>query len=943
MPRFVDCLTNTYNAALLALALSVCVASCVSAIAMLSRRDELGESRLPWIGAASVCFGCGIWVTHFVAIMANIGTMPVTYNVPVMAVSAMIAVAGSGLAFMIAHQTPAGALAGGPILGVTIAGMHFVGVDSMHMPASISYDPKLVTFALALGCALATAALAVWRRRQGRIGWRSRAAVASLLTLAVCGVHFSAMAAAEISLTTVQTLPAFGMADSHLDASVAAVTSFVLMLGVFAALIKRRSDAESARVRQLGAATMEGILIHRNGIVLAANGVFCRLAGVREDAVTGMRADDFVGGASREAADCFRTGRPFGPSRVTIRGADGTTTETEVLARLIQWVDGPATVVSVRDLTERLQADERLRQLNLQFDAALNSMAQGMIVWGPDQRVQLLNDRFFTVTGVPRGCVAPDMTIAEVATSLSNNGMFPEFDVATLADRISRDVLGRQSMQHEIVPRDNLLLAVASEPMANGGAVITFEDITAKRRSEEELAFLARHDALTGLANRILLHERVDKVIDRLDETERYAVLYVDLDRFKFVNDTLGHSAGDELLRQVAARLRKCVRTLDIVARLGGDEFAIAMVIPSEDTATPERTATRIIESVSAPYEVLGHTVSVGTCVGIALSEGGISAAEVLKRADVALSAAKQDRGTFAFYASGMDETLRNRRGLEADLRLAVQRGEFELHYQPLYNLAEERVTSFEALVRWTSPTRGRVMPSDFIPIAEETGLIIPIGEWVLRTACAEATKWPDHVRVAVNVSPVQFKDKHLTDIIASALAKSGLAPTRLEVEITETVLLHDSEGVMDVLDALHALGARISMDDFGTGYSSLSYLRRFPFDKIKIDRSFVNYLAVSADASSQSVRDGAEPRQQKSAGLIVRAIAGLGANLGISTTAEGVETVDQLLQLRREGCTEIQGYFISPPRPASELAALMRRINASVPLLMADNRKQAA
>jgi EAL domain-containing protein (putative c-di-GMP-specific phosphodiesterase class I) len=333
---------------------------------------------------------------------------------------------------------------------------------------------------------------------------------------------------------------------------------------------------------------------------------------------------------------------------------------------------------------------------------------------------------------------------------------------------------------------------------------------------------------------------------------------------------------------------------------------------------------------------VQGHNIVIGTSIGIALSDPGLSSADMLKRADVALYRAKEERGTFAFFEPGMDKHLQARLGMEADLRMALQRGEFELNYQPLYNLAQDRVTGLEALIRWNSPTRGRVAPTEFIPLAEQSGLIIPIGEWVLRTACAEAAAWPDHVRVAVNLSVIQTRNRHLVGLVRDALECAGLPAHRLELEITESVLLQDTEAVMTMLRTLHDMGVRVSMDDFGTGYSSLSYLRRFPFDKIKIDRSFISDLRGGAGASEASGDATAATfaAAASNAAMIVRAIVGLGENLGISTTAEGVETAQQFAQARQNGCAEVQGYFISPPRPADEVMDLLRRLDATLPAI---------
>jgi diguanylate cyclase (GGDEF)-like protein len=579
----------------------------------------------------------------------------------------------------------------------------------------------------------------------------------------------------------------------------------------------------------------------------------------------------------------------------------------------------------------RHQADVALRRTNLLFDAALNSMLQGMVVWGSDDRVQLINGRFFAISGMPQGSLGPGMTVREMTDAAVRHGLYPDEDPGEVCLKLTALLTRRRSMQIEMMMRPSLLVRVACEPMANGGAVVTFEDVTEKRRNEEQIVFMARHDALTSLPNRTLFQDHLEAAAAGLDEGVQFAVLCLDLDHFKEVNDTLGHAAGDELLRLVAGRLRHSVRDQDVVARLGGDEFAIIMENAIGSAAAPTALATRIVESIGVPYDVQGHSLVVGASIGVALSEPGVPSADLLKRADVALYRAKEERGTYAFFEPGMNEQLQVRRELEADLRLAVQREEFELYYQPLYNLEENRVTALEALLRWNSPTRGRVSPADFIPLAERSGLIIPIGEWVLRAACAEAVTWPDHVRVAVNLSPVQFRNKRLVTMVREILAETGLPARRLELEITETVLLQDTEAVMTTLYSLHDLGLGVSMDDFGTGYSSLSYLHRFPFDKIKIDRSFVSDLRV-ASLDATGAAGEALSSAAKSAAMIVRAITGLGRNLGITTTAEGVETAEQLAQIRREGCTEVQGYYISPPRPAAEVAALLQRLDTNLP-----------
>ncbi|MDR7231443.1 diguanylate cyclase (GGDEF)-like protein [Caulobacter sp. BE264] len=429
------------------------------------------------------------------------------------------------------------------------------------------------------------------------------------------------------------------------------------------------------------------------------------------------------------------------------------------------------------------------------------------------------------------------------------------------------------------------------------------------RRGVAQIARLAHFDPLTDLPNRVLFQKSLSEALARRSRKgDALAVHFVDLDRFKTVNDTLGHPLGDALLKIAAERLRGCVREGDTVARLGGDEFAVVQT-GLDDGNGATRLAARIVEAMAAPFDLQGHHVVIGASVGVSLAPtDGDDADELLKKADMALYRAKADgRGAYHFFERAMDEQLQARRALELDLRRALQAGEFELVYQPLYHLGAERVTGCEALLRWYHPERGTVSPADFIPLAEEIGLIVQLGEWVLRRACAEAANWPEHVRLAVNLSPAQFRDRGLVRTVVSALAASGLSANRLELEITESVLLQDNAANMTMLHDLKALGVRISMDDFGTGYSSLSYLRSFPFDKIKIDQTFVRDILHDSDAMA-----------------IIKAVLDLGASMGVTTTAEGVETLEQLNALRGQGCAEIQGYFISRPAPASEIARML-------------------
>ena len=438
------------------------------------------------------------------------------------------------------------------------------------------------------------------------------------------------------------------------------------------------------------------------------------------------------------------------------------------------------------------------------------------------------------------------------------------------------------------------------------GSVVTLRDITARRAADEQLRHLALHDALTGLPNRTLLRDRLDQAVARAVRTRsHFAVMACDLDRFKAVNDSYGHPIGDALLRTVAARMKSVLRSYDTVARLGGDEFAIVLAYLDEPCSAT-CTAERLIEAVSEPIDIDGQRIEIGVSIGITVgTERDGCADELFKRADIALYEAKAaGRNTHRTFCPTAGSRIATRGQLGLDMKDSIRRGEFHLVYQPVIDARSGTVVSFEALMRWQHPTRGSISPADFIPLAEETGLIVPLGVWALHEACREALNWPSPIRVAVNVSGVQLRQPGLEASVLAALAASGLPAGRLKLEVTESVLLDDADGMVAHLHRLRALGVLVALDDFGTGYSSLSYLRRFPFDKIKIDRSFI--------------RDIADP----DAAAIIRAVVGIGERLNMGIVAEGVETAEQLELVRREGCTQVQGFYFSRPLPADEARA---------------------
>jgi diguanylate cyclase (GGDEF)-like protein len=552
----------------------------------------------------------------------------------------------------------------------------------------------------------------------------------------------------------------------------------------------------------------------------------------------------------------------------------------------------------------------------------LNNMSQGVLMFAADTRLVFCNRRYLEMYGLSPRLAKSGITLRELLQQRTAAGTFsanPEEYVVDLLDKVARGRTTNTTMQ--LV--DGRVISIVNKPMVDGGWLATHEDITERQRAAEQIAHMARHDALTDLPNRVLLRERLEHELKRVKRGECLAVLYLDLDHFKSVNDTLGHPIGDELLKVVADRLRHCTREPDTIARLGGDEFAIIMTAMRQPTDAAVLSQ-RLRESITRPFELDGHQVVVDVSIGISVAPlDAIEPDQLLKGADMALYGAKADgRGTYRFFESEMDTRMKQRRQLEMDMRQALINGEFELHYQPLVNLQNGEITGFEALARWRHPVRGMISPGEFIPVAEETGLIIQLGDWVLRRACEETADWPENFKIAVNLSPAQLKSRNLVQVIVDALAASGMSATRLQLEITESVLMQNTFATLAALHQLRELGVQIAMDDFGTGYSSLSYLRSFPFDKIKIDRSFINDLS-----------NGSEPL------AIVRAIATLANSLSMVSTAEGVETTQQLEKLQAVGCTEMQGFLFSHARPAAEISNLFLSEGETLPPLAAQGQ----
>jgi diguanylate cyclase (GGDEF)-like protein len=790
MYQVLNCLSTEHDWRLVALAGAVCFLASAVAISLFDRaRASRGRARMLWIALDAAVSGCGIWATHFIAMLAYDPGSGAGYSIRVTVLSLIFAVliTGIGLSIALADARRVFAAIGGAVVGIGVGAMHYTGMMALELPARIIWSLDIVTASVVFGSLFGALALVVASSRDGF----GRAVVAALLlTVAIVSHHFTAMGA--VTLVPDPTLVSEGIAISPATLSFLVAGSAVVILFISLSVAAMDRRAKSA-----------------------------------------------------------------------------------------------------------------LREQKVLLDTALENMSQGLCMFDAEGRILLFNERTVSLmgSGIVRFKGRPLLDLLRYMKADGNWDGDPEDLFAKLlAEAREGKTLTRTFDWKERSIR------MVDQPMSGGGWVTTFEDITEWQRAQEQISHMARHDALTNLPNRTLFREELDRALKRIKRNDQLAALCLDLDHFKKINDSLGHPIGDALLNEVATRLRTCLGPGDTVARLGGDEFAIVQFCDGCEPTAVSALASRIVEVVSAPYEIQGHQLVIGVSVGISLApDDGDNPDELLKNADLALYRAKADgRGTYRFFEAGMDARAQARRLLELDLRLALQRNEFEVHYQPIRDLATGEIVVCEALVRWRHPERGLVAPINFIPLAEETGLILPLGDWVLRQACRDAAKWSTAC-VAVNLSPVQFRDRDLVATVKDALAQSGLPADRLELEITESVLLQNSEGTRAMLHALRRLGVRISLDDFGTGYSSLSYLRSFPFDKIKIDRSFVNELATRKDSLA-----------------IIRAVTGLGKSLGITTTAEGVETDEQLDMLCREGCTQAQGYLISKPRPIAEVEGLL-------------------
>ena len=780
--KFLTCLTTQHDLRLVLVAGLVCVAGCFTTFRLYSRmRGARGVVRAAWLLLTGLVAGSSVWATHFIAMVAYTPGLKTGYSPTGTLLSLMIAALfmASGFAVASAQRSTTNDFAGGVLLGLGVAAMHYTGMSAFVTQGHLVWEHATVGLSAILGVSGATAALVVAGTARTM---KSQALGGGLLCLGIVALHFTGMSAITIVPDVSVAVPDQLLSGGMLTLAVVSITGMIILGGLGAVAIESQTSRSALeRIRRLANAAYEGLVVVQSGKINDANAAFCELAGAPLSELVG---------------------RPL-------------------------------------------------------FGAMLT-----------------FDDKASTYEGVRReGKLQP--------------------------------VVGGREIPVEVFQR---LMDDGARAETSGLTVLAVRDLRERRAAEEKIRYLAEHDGLTGLPNRNSLQARLAAAVERVEASgESLSVICIDLDHFKEANDQHGHLAGDAILVETARRLQSAVQAPSFAARLGGDEFIVVQVAGGDQPTAAAELSGRLLDLLSVPVPYEGQELALGSSLGVSLfPDDGRTAEALMANADMALYRAKESgRGVYRFFKREMDDTIRERRSLARDLRQGIADEELVVHYQPLARATDGEVCGFEALVRWKHPTRGMIPPLEFIPVAEENGLIGALGDWVLRRACADAASWEKPLRIAVNLSPIQLHNPALPSLVHEVLITTGLSPSRLELEITESALFKDYQRALDNLRRLKALGVRIAMDDFGTGFSSLSTLQSFPFDKIKIDKSFVENI-----------------HRHDRATVIVRAVLGLGRSLEIPVVAEGVETQEQIVFLRGENCTELQGYAIGRPTPIDALDA---------------------
>ena len=922
MFRVLNGLSFEHDWRLVILAGVVCFLASLTAISLFHRAGALkGRARLTWLLIAGLATGCGMWATHFIAMLAFKPGFAVSYDLFLTVLSLLVAIAASALGFAWAVYGMGRwrAAVGGAVIGLGAAAMHFIGMNGLQMAGYIVWSADLVVAAIVLGAAFGAAALTLAARGDDIADFIGGSL---LLAAAIVTLHFTAMSAANVVRdSTYRIVGANSLSPEWMAVAIAAVTGSVLAMCFAGAVADRHTRrAINEQNRRLDSALNnmnQGLCMFDadNSLVVwnqryvdmyridpARNWLGCTIRDLLDARIA---AGTFPLDPARydgELRAALKQGQSF---TLNIELPDG-----RIIAVVNQPSPGGGWVATHEDITERKRAERDLEHTRAFLDTVIEGVPSPIIVKSiPDLRYIYVNRAAEACMGIKRDDIL----------GKTSQEIMPEASARSIAveDRKLIENGGTAFVDEHalLTPGNGTRIVSATRHVVRGPdgnpqyQITLVRDLTDRRRDEQRIAHLAHHDVLTELPNRAAFNECIGATIDLAAvASDSFAVLSIDIDRFKAVNDVFGHYVGDALLREAAQRMAAACEGA-FLARTGGDEFVV--ISPAgPQPATAAALAARLHAALEYDIEIDHHALKVGLTIGVALyPQDGTDAATLVANANAALYRAKAEaRGAVRFFDKSMDKQLRDQRALEQDLTSAIARNELTLHYQPQARISGA-ITGFEALARWQHPRHGMVPPATFIPLAEESGSIVALGEWVLRAACREAASWPKPLSVAINLSPVQFRDTDLPKLVHEVLLETGLAPERLELEITEGVLIGDFTRAVGILRRLKALGVRIAMDDFGTGYSSLSYLQSFPFDKIKIDQAFIANVTDSRQSAT-----------------IVRAVIALGRGLALPVMAEGVETEEQLKFLADEHCDEVQGYYIGRPKPIADYAEMVGR-----------------
>ena len=924
MVRVVNCIVVEHDLRLVLLAAILCFLSCHVAVTLAQRAQAVNRlGRYLWLGAAGASSGFGIWSTHFIAMLAYHPGYLAGYDIRVtmLSLAVAIAVTTAGLLLAVVSRARSAVAAGGALLGFGIAFMHYLGMSGMILPGSIDWDLAYIAASIIIGATLGAASLVFCVLPGRRVSDKLLSTL--LMMLGVVAMHFTGMAAVTIVPGPMPAVDHSVLSPALMVPLIAVIAFSLLFAGLTAAVFARQAEnAVNESTRQF-AMLVQGVtdyaiyMLGTDGRVANWNAGAERSKGYKACEIVGRHFSRFYSEEDRKAGipeRALETARREG--KYEFEGwryrKDGSRFWAHVVIDTIHDGDGVLAGYAeiTKDVTREKEAADHIAQVTTNLDIALENMSQGLCLFDKDERLLLANRRYSEIFAFPEGFVRPGLSFSEIIEGgLACIHADPQVWRPKAREIYSRHrSIIRQSGGGAIIEKlsSGISVQMKYRTLPDGAWVATYEDISERLRSEEQISFMARHDSLTGLPNRASFNIHLE---DELESARRsggkVAVIGIDLDKFKEINDTRGHAAGDEVLKTLAARMRECLAGDETVARFGGDEFAASKRF--EDMAELNDFIARLEKALNGEINIGGFEVKPGASFGVAIYPQDADNVEgLMSNADLAMYRAKEALTcSVCFYEVSMDEAARQRRMVANDLWAAIERDELQLHYQVQKAVDSGEITGYEVLARWRHPERGNIPPSEFIPIAEECGAILPIGEWVLREACREAVTWERPHKIAVNLSPVQLGNADVAALVHQVLLETGLEPSRLELEITESTIIGDKERALQTLRRIKALGVTIAIDDFGTGYSSLETLRAFPFDKIKLDRSFMTEVEVSPEAKA-----------------IVRAILALGQSLKVPVLAEGVETKSQLDILLTEGCDEAQGYFLGRPAPMDAASA---------------------